>query len=443
MNHHLRDTHNVEGSVLGKSLHFVLGAFAVLAFVLAILAIGGFINYSDVPVSAIDAKLIENKSKTDSNVLVNYEDSFELSTTSSSADLLLENKNNKLNISTDIQLTSGTSAKPQLTVAPGGVFLESLLDMGGQNIVDVNQMTIKNIVPNSMGSLSTTEVNAKTFTLNGITIPPTGTEGTVGDVRLMLTHGSASFTGTIATTTLTVSELVTSDILYVGMTVTGPGVLSDTIITGLGTGTGGNGTYTINNSQTISTGTSMTGISTNRLYVNSASNVWNYLPLYTDGITPDPNVITGSKVIVSSGTTTIEMGLQPANTIFENITFITRSTFKSSGGAFEFSLGTSSTSLINICGKIQLAASGQTFATDVPYPILENSVPVSSDSIDKYNAGGTAPSNVVMTFGNNHQYTYSSRSIFMSFYAQTLTEESGSPATTPTIDVRMTFRPFK
>ena len=279
--HHTDDVNNIEGSLIGKAIYFLLGSFAVLAFVLAILAIGGYINYNDVPISAIDGKLIENTSKTDSKTLINYNDSFELSTTSSSADLLLENENNKLNISTDIQLTSGTAAKPQLTVAPGGVFLESLLDMGGQNIVDVNQMTISSIVPEFLGSLTTTEINANKFTLNKITTPPKDT-GTVGDVRLMLTNGSATFTGSIASTTLTVASTpAVTGTIFVGMIITGPGVLPNTIVTSFGTGSGGAGTYILDKSQTITPAVAMAGSSVNRIYINSASNDWNYINLST------------------------------------------------------------------------------------------------------------------------------------------------------------------
>ena len=64
----------------------------------------------------------------------------------------------------------------------------------------------------------------------------------------------AVVTGSMSTTTLTVTA-VTSGTLYVGQTVRGAGVTTNTIITALGTGTGGTGTYTINNSQTFSSGT--------------------------------------------------------------------------------------------------------------------------------------------------------------------------------------------
>lgn len=61
---------------------------------------------------------------------------------------------------------------------------------------------------------------------------------------------SASFTGSISGTTLTVSA-VASGFIGVGQTLSGSGVTSGTTITALGTGTGGTGTYTVSASQTV------------------------------------------------------------------------------------------------------------------------------------------------------------------------------------------------
>jgi hypothetical protein len=55
----------------------------------------------------------------------------------------------------------------------------------------------------------------------------------------------AIFTGSVSGTTLTVTA-VNSGTLYVGLTITGNNIPTDTIITSLGTGSGGNGTYTLN-----------------------------------------------------------------------------------------------------------------------------------------------------------------------------------------------------
>ena len=57
-------------------------------------------------------------------------------------------------------------------------------------------------------------------------------------------------TGSISGTTLTVSA-TPSGALGPGQTISGSGVASGTQITAFGTGTGGTGTYTVNNSQTV------------------------------------------------------------------------------------------------------------------------------------------------------------------------------------------------
>ena len=59
-----------------------------------------------------------------------------------------------------------------------------------------------------------------------------------------------NFTASIAGTTLTVSAISVGS-LVVGSLIYGSGVAANTTITALGTGTGGIGTYTVNNSQTV------------------------------------------------------------------------------------------------------------------------------------------------------------------------------------------------
>ena len=74
------------------------------------------------------------------------------------------------------------------------------------------------------------------------------TSGTVG--------AGAVFTGTIATTTLTVSA-VASGTIQVGQVLSGTGVTVGTTVTALVSGTGGTGTYTISPSQTVSSATTI------------------------------------------------------------------------------------------------------------------------------------------------------------------------------------------
>lgn len=70
-------------------------------------------------------------------------------------------------------------------------------------------------------------------------------------------YSGGVFTGSISGTTLTVSA-VTSGLVCVGQHITGTGILDGTLITAVGTGTGGTGTYTVSNTQTVSS-TTITG----------------------------------------------------------------------------------------------------------------------------------------------------------------------------------------
>lgn len=80
-----------------------------------------------------------------------------------------------------------------------------------------------------------------------------------GDRVLMARSVAASFTASMSGTVMTVSAVASGKIL-IGQEITGAGISANTIVTSLGTGTGGTGTYNINNSQTIGS-EAMTGSS--------------------------------------------------------------------------------------------------------------------------------------------------------------------------------------
>jgi hypothetical protein len=66
---------------------------------------------------------------------------------------------------------------------------------------------------------------------------------------------TSTFTGSIATTTLTVTAMLSGSPIVVGMYIDGTSITDGTYITGFGTGTGGVGTYTVNQSVTASSTT--------------------------------------------------------------------------------------------------------------------------------------------------------------------------------------------
>ena len=77
---------------------------------------------------------------------------------------------------------------------------------------------------------------------------------TVASEAMTSAAAGAVITGSITGTALTVTA-VTSGTLYLGQTIQGAGVAANTMITALGTGTGGTGTYTVSTSQVIASET--------------------------------------------------------------------------------------------------------------------------------------------------------------------------------------------
>jgi hypothetical protein len=126
---------------------------------------------------------------------------------------------------------------------------------------------------------------------------------------------AAIVTGSIVGTTLTVLA-VTSGTLYVGQTIQGDNVTAQTIITALGTGSGGVGTYTVNYSQTVPSSIAVfTGqISTTVLSATSVTSgtisvgQYVYGPNVTAGTTVSASNVfasTGSSIAVTTGILTI------------------------------------------------------------------------------------------------------------------------------------------
>jgi Phage stabilisation protein len=102
----------------------------------------------------------------------------------------------------------------------------------------------------AIGALQETVITALGTGTGGTGTYTIGLSQTIASSQMYTSSPGAVVTAAISGTTLTVAS-VTSGTLYVGQTIQGAGIATQTIITALGTGTGGAGTYTINNSQTI------------------------------------------------------------------------------------------------------------------------------------------------------------------------------------------------
>ena len=103
------------------------------------------------------------------------------------------------------------------------------------------------------------------------------------------------FTGAVSGTTLTVSS-VSAGILAVGSVITGTGLATGTIITALGTGLGGAGTYTVNISQLVGQ-TAMTGDSV--IYNHEQGLDDNILPMNSYIASSDFDLVDGDQFILT------------------------------------------------------------------------------------------------------------------------------------------------
>lgn len=125
---------------------------------------------------------------------------------------------------------------------------------------------------------------------------------TAGTSLTVTMKSGATFTGSIAGTTLTVTA-VASGLISTGQVISGTGVTAGTSITALGTGVGGVGTYTVSASQTVSS-TTITAVSTPGIVtVATAPSNGNIVSFTTTGTLPT-GITAGTNYYVINRTST-------------------------------------------------------------------------------------------------------------------------------------------
>ncbi len=170
--------------------------------------------------------------------------------------------------------------------------------------------------------------------------------GQIKGARLYLYNTASSyisgrnFTGSISGTTLTVTE-VFSGTIAVGNTIYGEGVETGTTISALGSGSGGTGTYTVNNSQTVSEtyfnldGSAIVQIFKPRFNLDSVTNQYTMKVLYAGEVYSD-----GDRIVIPGN---LLGGTTGVNDAIINIEYVTVD-----GGIYISSLSGSSISQFNI-----------------------------------------------------------------------------------------------
>jgi hypothetical protein len=106
----------------------------------------------------------------------------------------------------------------------------------------------------AVGALQETVITALGTGTGGVGTYTLGLSQNISSSQMYTSSPGAIITASMSGTTMTVTA-VSSGTLYVGQTIQGAGITTQTIITALGTGSGSTGTYTINNSQTVASET--------------------------------------------------------------------------------------------------------------------------------------------------------------------------------------------
>ena len=150
-----------------------------------------------------------------------------------------------------------------------------------------------NLVPTIVGQLTTSSGQVG-ITDNGINVYIT--DGTNRYTWRINSPSSAVFTGTISGTTLTVTS-ITNGAITVGQSLFGINVAAETVITALGSGSGGIGTYTINLSQTISTAELMNSAPVGAVITGTISGTTLSVTAVSSGTLYPGQTITGNNVI--------------------------------------------------------------------------------------------------------------------------------------------------
>lgn len=149
-----------------------------------------------------------------------------------------------------------------------------------------------NLVPTIVGQLTTSSGQVG-ITDNGINVYIT--DGTNRYTWRINSPSSAVFTGTISGTTLTVTS-ITNGAITVGQSLFGINVAAETVITALGSGSGGIGTYTINLSQTISTAELMNSAPVGAVITGTISGTTLSVTAVSSGTLYPGQTITGNNV---------------------------------------------------------------------------------------------------------------------------------------------------
>ena len=166
-----------------------------------------------------------------------------------------------------------------------------------------------NLVPSVIGQLNSSSGIVR-ITDNGVNVYIV--DGAYRYTWYISSPAAAVFTGSTSGTTLTVTS-VSSGTIAINQSLYGVGILPETVITALGTGTGGTGTYTINRSQTVAS-ESMSSANVGAVVTATISGTTMTVSAVTSGVLHVGQTIQGVGVTLGTIITALGTGTGGAGT---------------------------------------------------------------------------------------------------------------------------------
>jgi len=312
------------------------------------------------------------------------------------------------------------------------------IGISGGSIISIPNGTTAQVYTDGTNTYSSQTGSAGDFTVNGnLVVTGSSTEtGNLSAAGALYAYTAATSTASsISGTTLTIGGTLTGT-FFVGQIISGTGVISGTIITALGSGTGGSGTYTVSSSQTVSSTAinGAVGVSLNNPYIPGSLSVGGTLSVAQDasftgtgeiklpvGTTAQRASLPTYGMFRYNSTTNQFEGYNSASgTTISTITFVTTTATLTTATAHGLSTG----AVVTILGASPAAYNGTfsitvTGTTTFTYTMLSNpganATVVGSYTIGYwgqigggaqaqgvvYENGQTIISNYTMTSGNN------------------------------------------
>lgn len=199
LQHHVNDIGKIEGMSITNIIYVFLSGVAILAFLLSILALAGFIDYRDIPIAAIKEKLVVNTAKNDDTTTLIQNDTLKFKTASPSetdgASISIDNTSNSIDLnSTGINFNSNVLSIPKSNNTSDSIQVRKNVNFNNFTLDNITNVKSSSLTVTNGPSITTTGIEMNSSSISGLT-SISGTNITISDANA-ISGVNSSITGT-------------------------------------------------------------------------------------------------------------------------------------------------------------------------------------------------------------------------------------------------------